>query len=179
MNPRQALKQATEALHEALDERLGAFDLGDESEYRAFLKVHGRVLPPFERALEEGGIAELIADWKNHRRAPLIERDLAALAEPMPAPVHVPALEGPPDLLGTAYVIEGSRLGSRYLAKRVGGAMPAEYLNARGHQRAWPAYLSALDEAGFAPADLDRAQAAAQACFAEFLRATDKALGDG
>ena len=178
MTLRQALRRGTEDLHEALDERLGRFDLGDPADYRAFLKIHARVLPPVERALEEGGIAAILADWESHRRAPLLQRDLAALGEAMPLPVDVAAVEGAPALLGTAYVVEGSRLGSRFLSRRVGGAMPAEYLIAAGQQKAWPALLDALDKAGLAPADGDRALAAARACFGLFLNATNEAMGN-
>ena len=179
MTLRLSLRDGTDDLHEALDERLGRFDLGDEADYRAFLRIHARVLPPVERALEDGGIAGILVDWDSHRRAPLIQRDLAALGETMPPPVSSPPLEGAAELLGTAYVIEGSRLGSRFLSKRVGGAMPAEYLTAAGQQKAWPDLLDALDQAGLAPVERDRAVAAARACFGLFLNATDEAQADG
>jgi heme oxygenase len=179
MKLRHKLRQGTDDLHEALDARLGRFDLAQGKDYRAFLKVHARVLPPVEQALDEGGIAAILDDWQAHRRAPLIERDLAAMGEAMPAPVDASAIRGDGELLGTAYVIEGSRLGSRFLSRRVGGAMPAEYLNAAGQQKAWPALLDALDRAELAPPELERALAAARACFALFLAATDEALADG
>lgn len=178
MTLRQALKAGTDDLHDALDERLGRFDLGDEADYRAFLNIHARVLPPVERALEDGGIGTILADWESHRRAPLLQRDLAALGDAMPAPLEVPALIGAAELLGTAYVVEGSRLGSRFLSRRVGGAMPAEYLIAAGQQKAWPALLDALDKAGLTPVDGDRALAAARACFGLFLNATNEATGN-
>lgn len=179
MTLRQALRQGTDDLHEALDGRLGRFDLGLEADYRAFLAIHARVLPPIERALEQGGIANILADWDDHRRAPLLERDLAALGDTMPPPVPVPGLTGPGELLGTAYVIEGSRLGSLFLSKRVGGAMPAEYLNAAGQQKAWPALLHALDQASLPPAEPGRALAAARASFGLFLDAADEAPANG
>jgi heme oxygenase (biliverdin-IX-beta and delta-forming) len=141
--------------------------------------VHARVLPAVERALEQGGIVDILTDWENHRRTPLIERDLAALGEEMPPPLALPAVAGSGNLLGTAYVIEGSRLGSRFLAKRVGDAMPAEYLTAAGQQRAWPALVRALDQAELGPADTDRAVSAARDCFTLFLAATNQALADG
>ena len=179
MTLRQALRQGTDDQHEALDERLGRFDLGDPADYRAFLKIHARVLPPVERALEEGGIAAILADWESQRRAPLLQRDLAALGEAMPLPVDVAALEGAPALLGTAYVVEGSRLGSRFLSRRVGGAMPAEYLIASGQQKAWPDLLDALEQASLTTDEGDRALSAARTCFALFLSATDEALANG
>lgn len=179
MTLRQTLKSRTDDVHEELDALLGCFDLAGRDDYRAFLRVHARVLPAVERALEEGGIAEILPDWDSHRRTPLIERDLAALGEPMPSPISVTAPAGRGELLGTAYVIEGSRLGSRFLARRVGDAMPAEYLTAAGQQRAWPALLHALDQAELAPAEMDRAVSAARACFALFLSATSEALADG
>ena len=179
MTLRQTLRTRTDDLHEELDSLLGRFDLGHRSEYREFLITHARVLPAVERALEQGGIAGILPDWDAHRRAPLLERDLAALGETLPEPIAVAPASGTPELLGTAYVIEGSRLGSRFLAKRVGDAMPAEYLHAAGQQRAWPALLTALDDAELAPAEVDRAVEAARGCFALFLRAAEEVRADG
>lgn len=172
MTLRTALKSGTDDLHEELDALLGRYDLAQPDDYRAFLRIHARVLPPIEGALDEGGIADVLADWDRHRRAPLIAGDLAALGEEMPPPQPVPALNNRAQILGTAYVIEGSRLGSRFLAKRVGEAMPAEYLNAAGQQQAWPALLKALDRADFTPAETAEAIVAARACFGLFLGAT-------
>jgi heme oxygenase len=179
MTLRQTLRTRTDDLHEELDALLGRFDLGRRSEYREFLTIHARVLPAVEQALEQAGIATILPDWEAHRRAPLLERDLAALGESLPEPITVSPASGIPELLGTAYVVEGSRLGSRFLAKRVGKAMPAEYLHAAGQQRAWPALLSALDDAELAPAQVDRAVAAARGCFTLFLRAAQEVRADG
>jgi heme oxygenase len=175
MSLRQALKAGTSDLHEDLDARLGRYDLADAEDYRTFLMVQARVLPAIEQALEEGGIGSIVADWSDHLRAPLIERDLEALGAAMPPPIAVPHIAGAPQLLGTAYVIEGSRLGSRYLARRVGTAMPAEFLNATGQQKAWPALLNALDRLDFSPSDSRSAVAAARVCFALFLAAAHEA----
>jgi heme oxygenase (biliverdin-IX-beta and delta-forming) len=179
MNLRHALKSRTDDLHAELDSLLGRFDLADRDQYRAFLHIHARVLPAVERALEQGGIADILPDWEAHRRTPLLERDLVALGQRMPSPLAPPTLAGRGELLGTAYVIEGSRLGSRFLAKRVGDAMPSEYLTAAGQQQAWPALLQALDHAELASAETDRAVNAARACFALFLATTAEAHAHG
>ena len=179
MTLRHRLKSRTDDLHEELDALLGSFDLAAAGNYRTFLQVHARIVPPVEQALEQGGIAQILPDWESHRRTPLLEKDLAALGVSFPAPLSVPPLKGPPALLGTAYVIEGSRLGSRFLAKRVGDAMPANYLNAAGQQKAWPALLSALDRSDLGAPEQERAVDAARACFAMFLSATREALTHG
>ncbi|MFC6646157.1 biliverdin-producing heme oxygenase [Granulicella cerasi] len=62
--------------------------------------------------------AELIAARK---RAPLLERDLAAFGEAMPAPHFVAdaSFSTPAGFLGAMYVVEGSTLGGQYIAKHV------------------------------------------------------------
>lgn len=176
MRARAALKAATDDLHGELDGLLGRLDLSRPDDYRAFLAIQARVLPPVEQALTDGGIAALVEGWPAHRRASLLASDLEALGEPLPVPAAVPRIDGAPALLGTAYVIEGSRLGGRFLAREVGAGMPAEFLRAPEQKAAWPAVLAALDRLDFSPSDLDKAIGAARNCFALFLCVTREAL---
>jgi heme oxygenase len=166
---RRALKTATGTLHDELDAMMSAFDLSCDEGYRAFLRVQARVLPPYEESLSAGGIATLVTDWEKNRRSFLLERDLTAMGDTMPAPVDVGTVSGTPELLGTAYVIEGSRLGGRFLVRSVGGKMPNDFLSASAQKSAWPALLAALDRADFDAAERARAEDASRRCFETFI----------
>jgi heme oxygenase len=165
---RLALKAATDDVHRELDERLSRLDLACSADYRRFLAFHARTVPPFEEALAAAGASRLIDDWDSGRRAEAIETDLAALGEPMPKPVAVAPIRGLAELLGTAYVIEGSRLGGKVLRRRVGTGLPASFL---GHSRhtPWPAVVAALDRLLYSDQLLAEAQATARRCFGLFL----------
>lgn len=170
MVTRLALKAATDDIHRELDERLSRLDLACSADYRRFLGFHARTIPPFEEALAAAGASRLIDDWDSGRRAEAIETDLAALGEPMPPPVAVPPIRGTAEFLGTAYVIEGSRLGGRVLRRRVGAGLPASFLSHSSHAP-WAVVVAALDRLLYSAQLLGEAEAAARQCFEMFLKA--------
>jgi len=71
--------------------------------------------------------------------------DLAALG--MEPSDEVDPVRGPIDGLGLAYVVRGSRLGSKILRKRVGPGLPTEYFGFRLGQP-WARFLDELDLRG-------------------------------
>src|SRR5690348_326497 len=138
MKTRFALKAATDDVHRELDERLSRLDLARPDDYRQFLRVQARTVPPIEAALAAGGLGDLVNGWANARRTAALEADLATLGEPMPEPAASPAVTTVAELLGTAYVLEGSRLGGRVLREQVGEGLPTCFLAADGTLGAWP-----------------------------------------
>ena len=173
MAPRLALQAATDAIHRELDERLSRLDLASAADYRRFLGFHAQTIPPFEEALAAAGASRLIDDWEAGRRTAAIETDLAALGEPMPAPIPVAPLRGTAELLGTAYVLEGSRLGGRVLKRRVGDGLPSSFLGHSTHAP-WPAVVATLDRHLYSDELVEEAKAAARQCFDMFLKAARK-----
>jgi len=171
---RFALKAATDEIHRALDHRLSRLDLTEAADYRRFLSFHGQTLPPFEEALAAAGADKFIDGWDQGRRTAAIATDLAALGEPMPAPATVPAIRSTAELLGTAYVIEGSRLGGRVLRDRVGDSLPATFLAYSGHNP-WPTVVAALDRLLYSDGQIGEAKDAARRCFALFLNVAREA----
>jgi heme oxygenase len=109
------LRAATEALHAEVDVRFsGPFD-ADKNAYSAFLTALACVVPPLERALEQGGVESLFPDWPLRRRSAALLRDLDILHVPMPAAKRVGVTRDEARLFGRLYVLEGSRLGGRLL----------------------------------------------------------------
>jgi heme oxygenase len=119
------LRRATARRHRALDAALdvsGTF--ADLTSYASFLARTHQFQSQMELALDRAGAARFIPDWPQRRRTRLIELDLAALGQPLPAtaPALAP-LSGPHQeaaVLGAAYVLEGSTLGGKLLLAKIG-----------------------------------------------------------
>ena len=162
------LRAATAGDHEAVDAAFARFDLNDPADYAGFLMAHARALPAIEAALS--GFPTLPP--MRPRRA-LLADDLARLGYPMPVAVEFTIPHDIATAFGTAYVVEGSRLGGGLLARRVGPGLPTAYLAAVHQPGEWRAFSQALDHAaGEAGAEwLDRSIAAARAVFRIYARA--------
>lgn len=142
--PRSAvaeLRRATAASHDAVDAAFGAHDLSDRAAYRAFLLAHARALPAAEAAMAALDFAHTLSP-----RTPLLAADLAALGEPMPAPLPF-AVEDDAARWGVLYVVEGSRLGGAMLAKQVPAGLPKAYLAAVHPSGQWRTIRTAIDAA--------------------------------
>lgn len=144
---RHRLKTATADHHERVDAAFSSFDLESLDGYRAFLCAHLRVVHPLESALEAAGIDRLIHDWAKRQRRHALLADLHALGDnrvAMPSPLDMqPSLGW---CLGACYVLEGSRLGGRLLARRVAAANPTAPLNYLAHTDTTPSWPGFLDE---------------------------------
>jgi len=163
-----ALREGTRDEHERLDALLATFDLADRDQYAAFLSAHAAALLPLESALDAAGAERLVPDWAERRRGAAIRADLAELGAGMPDSVAVPALGGDAAMLGAIYVVEGSRLGGRFLARAVGDGLPKSYLGAPQAAGNWPKLLARIDALLYSADDLSHAVDAARAVFASF-----------
>jgi heme oxygenase (biliverdin-IX-beta and delta-forming) len=175
MSIRFALKSATDPLHEELDAALSRLNLGDRADYARFLKFNARTVPVIEAELAAGGIGEMVEGWNDARRSTAIERDLAELGEAMPEPAPAPPIEGPAALLGTAYVLEGSRLGGQVLQRRIGEGLPAHFLNHPSGVGPWKGLIAVLESHLYSDALIGEAKDAARRCFAWFLHESREA----
>jgi heme oxygenase len=106
---RRVLMTGTRDLHDRLDQAVGTF--ADDGAYRAFLSGSYAFRAAVEPALTGD-------DWPLQRLAPVIAQDLADLDQPRPALPHAPVLAGPAAQAAARYVLEGSALGARLLARR-------------------------------------------------------------
>lgn len=175
MKTRFALRAATDDVHRELDDLLSQLDLSDPADYATFLKVQARAVPAVEGALTASGLDELVEGWSGGRRSRALEADLAALGEPLPPPAATPKIDGIGELLGTAYVLEGSRLGGRALKQRVGEGLPVSFLSHSEKSDTWLTVVAALDRFLYSDALLGEAKDGARRCFALFLTVAKEA----
>ena len=115
---RNILRDATAADHAQLDATLGALDLCTVAGYRRFLEINATALLPLERSLERAGVRAMLPDWGDRARTAAILTDLARLGG-KPGRLNAPELTDRSAMLGTLYVLEGSRLGAAYLLRTV------------------------------------------------------------
>lgn len=175
---RQRLRDATATAHRTLDAQLASFDLGTLSGYRRFLQASAAALLPLEAALEQAGIGTMFPDWLERARSTAIAADLKRLGSVVPQAVFVPPLTRS-GVLGTMYVLEGSRLGAKFLLTTVADAADPRigeataYLAHGAGTRLWQSFLDKL--AGEETCDEEDAIAAARSAFAAFEHAADRA----
>ena len=175
MSIRFALKSATDPLHEELDAALSRLNLSDPADYARFLKFHARTVPAIEQELSHSGIGEMVDGWCEGRRGGALEQDLAELGEAMPAPASAPPIEGKAAALGTAYVLEGSRLGGQVLQRLVGEGLPANFLKHHSGVGPWKHLIAVLDRHLYSDELVGEAEEAARRCFAWFLHESREA----
>jgi heme oxygenase (biliverdin-IX-beta and delta-forming) len=155
------LKLATRPDHDRVDRSLSRFDLANLADYAAFLILNAAALSalrPHWRSEDDadfGGLVEALAV------------DLAELGAAMPSPGRT---SGSIDGLGLAYVVRGSRLGSKILRKRVGPGFPTAYLDFKP-ATSWNELLRQLDQCDPAEPGFEQASiAGARATFALYQR---------
>ena len=175
MSVRFALKSATDPLHEELDAALSRLNLSNPTDYARFLKFHARTVPAIEQELAHSGLGEMVEGWSDARRASSIEHDLAELGEAMPTPASAPPIEGKAATLGTAYVLEGSRLGGQILQRQVGEGLPAHFLKHPSGVAPWKHLIAVLDRHLYSDELVGEAKVAARRCFAWFLQESREA----
>jgi len=174
---RERLRDATAAAHRELDAQLSSFDLTVLTGYRRFLQASAGALLPLEAALVAAGVTDIFPDWPERARSAAIAADLGRLGSAAPSPVSVLPLT-PGGLLGTMYVLEGSRLGAKFLLKEVAEAADPRisaatlYLRHGAGQRLWQSFLAKLESEA---CDEVEVIAAARMAFAAFEQAADRA----
>lgn len=168
---RQALRTATAGDHERVDRAFSGFDLTDRDSYAAFLKAQAAAFLPVEAAIEAAHPERLLPDWPGRRRADLLRADLAALGVAPPDLVSAPCIAGPEETFGAIYVLEGSRLGGRMLARSVPADLPRRFIGASDPPQ-WRNLIEMLD---FILISEDQRQAAIRAARLVFRLFEDSA----
>lgn len=170
---RNRLRAATAPQHERVDAAFSAYRLDQPEGYRAFLQAHAQVLIPLELTLEQAGIETMLDDWSQRSRRRALLEDLQALGCAEPSLTRTGMAPSPGWSWGATYVIEGSRLGGRVLARRVAEANPSAPLRYLSHGSAtplWPSFLQKLEQQGSA-CDWFEVLSGANATFDRFLGA--------
>jgi len=132
MGARFRLRRATSAAHARLDDLFSRFDLSIASGYVAFLCAQAPAFLAVERALDDAGASALIDGWTLRRRSDALRKDLADLGQTLPPGLPAPVVVTEPQILGAAYVLEGSRLGGAILARQVSSGLPVVRAHPQG-----------------------------------------------
>ncbi|MDP5278796.1 biliverdin-producing heme oxygenase [Sphingomonas sp. DG1-23] len=183
----KALRAGTAEAHDRVDRAFAGFDLTDRQSYAAFLRAHAEVVLPLEAALP--GV-QITPDWEERKRGALLREDLAFLRHPgesrdlvqqaasfAPGDPGFRGVDGKWDeaaIAGALYVLEGSRLGGRFLARQVPPSFPRAYLDADQPPEKWRNLLDRFDTILYQPAQLQSALAAAHTVFAAFERSAQR-----
>ena len=174
MSIRMDLKLATADRHEALDRAFSGFALASRSGYEAFLRAHAAAVFPLEERLEALGIHQWLPDWPDRRRRAALAQDLQTLGLSKPEPLWLPAIDTR-GIAGAVYVLEGSRLGARFLARHVLASEDTSlhaataYLTHHAELPLWPTFVAALDQLD--PAQIPDLRTAALQVFDVFANA--------
>lgn len=173
---RAHLRSATMAAHDLLDAAMqAASGWQNRSDYARFLALQHAARAPLENWLA----AHAPHDLAPPPQTPLIARDLAALGEapPPPAAVFVRHRPGAGDALGTAWVLAGSALGNKAIARQVGkiggGDWPAAFLGDDAMMIFWHGLRARIERPAL-PAEAKGATRAAAAVFAHFLAVAEQ-----
>ncbi|MFD1694006.1 biliverdin-producing heme oxygenase [Roseibium aestuarii] len=166
------LARETRALHDVVDQQAEFNDLhtaeGVAGLLRFFRKGFGRI----ETALERSGAEAVLPAFPERRRAALIDADLASGSSgeiPAEAAAEDLVFLSPAEIWGALYVVEGSRLGARMMARASDATRASRFLSESAECRYWPTFLAALSEADATLADRDGMVAGAHKAFRAFL----------
>jgi heme oxygenase len=177
---RDILREATAEHHAAVDRRFAPLMAQGTSGYVEFLLASAAAVIPLERALTARGVDRILPGWPGRTREAALRQDLEALEVLATLGATRRLDEAPPDIGGEAhqfgilYVLEGSRLGGRILARGV-HAHPdphvrsaTRYLRHGENDRFWLSFLSALEASQATRCAISDAVAGAQAAFTMF-----------
>ncbi|CAB3818466.1 biliverdin-producing heme oxygenase [Achromobacter piechaudii] len=154
----QVLRDGTRDRHETLDQGLAlASGEVDRDSYLNYLRALLGWLEPLEQRLWQQDWPDSLLTSERAGKSDWIRADLAAAGDTGPI-AHCPdaprIVAADAYALGVAYVVEGSQLGGRFLARQladVSPALPLRYLRGYGEGLGpmWKAFLQYLDsEAG-------------------------------
>lgn len=173
---RTLLRDATATEHARLDAKLGALDLCEAAGYRRFLEINAAALLPLEQSLLRAGVRDVLPDWDDRARSEAILHDLTRLGG-TPRLLEAPVLTDRSAVLGTLYVLEGSRLGAAYLLRAVRQCSDpvisghTAFLGHGAGRPLWPGFLAILERHADELADDADLVAPARRAFALFEQA--------
>jgi heme oxygenase len=182
---RAHLRAATMAAHDLLDHAMqAAAGWQTRRDYARFLAIQHAARAPIEAWLAAHAPADLVPPVQT----PLLALDLAALGVTLPAacppfdPLQTPARSASGSALGTAWVLAGSALGNRAIARQVarigGGAWPVAFLEDDAMMAFWQGLRRRIERPA-APGEAADACRAAEAVFAHFLKFADGYTPEG
>lgn len=181
------LRRATSARHDQIESLLNLDRLADRARLIAVLQVFDAFLADWEPRIARALPAPVRPWFERHRRGAWAEQDLAVLgARRWPAaPSPEIVIDSCAEALGSLYVLEGSALGGRIIARslhdRLGidDASGARFFGGRGAQtgRIWREFGEHAGARVTDPPSIARACEASDMTFAALIRHFAAGLG--
>lgn len=116
------IKDSTKAVHEEVEQLLlpHLASVQNTADYAAILKMFYGYYHPLEKMIEAFITPDILPDIAERRKATAIVHDLRAIGQPannlFPSE-YLPAIENAAQAIGALYVLEGSTLGGKMIAK--------------------------------------------------------------
>jgi len=173
------LRAETRVQHDAIEQVVDLTGAGlTRAGYRRRIEqFYGFYRPLEDRMLRAGhGIAPWL-DFRERLKTPLLEEDLRALGDDAPGLLatcrELPGLDGPAELFGCLYVLEGSTMGGQLISRHIRqtlGVTPdagGRFFNGYGTGTGpmWQQFRAALTRYSTATDTQDRVVAAARGTF--------------
>ena len=162
-----ALKAGTADDHDKVDLLFSGFSLFDREDYGRFLQAQSAAFFPLEAKIAASDPQRVLPDWDRRQRSGLLSQDLADLGLAPSEAVETGRLVTSAEILGTVYVLEGSRLGGALLARSVPEGFPKRFL-ASSDPALWRTLIELLDDVLVTEDDQRLAIDAAKSAFARF-----------
>jgi heme oxygenase len=125
----QRLKRETQGSHVALERRVDLMNrLRTPAQYRKLLEAFYGLYCPLEAELKrvQPGLREWLPDIEGRMRTEALRLDLRVLGNTVPGELPaaaVPPLDSAAQQIGCLYVLEGSRLGGKFIAQAVADSL--------------------------------------------------------
>ncbi|TQV70078.1 biliverdin-producing heme oxygenase [Denitrobaculum tricleocarpae] len=148
-NCRAWLRGATQAEHARLDRLVSRWNFAEKLDYSNFLLMQSAVLIPLESWLESRDVEADLPDWRLRARSTALLKDLATLNLSALPPVAMSFDVSLSAKMGILYVLEGSRLGGRVLARAVEGSLeplPVSFLLHGSETGLWQSFRQRLGQ---------------------------------
>lgn len=142
---RHALRAATADAHERVDRAFSAFDLTGRDGYTRFLLAQAEAFLPVEAAIDAAGADAFLTDWPARRRSANLLADLDRLDARLPIGADRLLFRSREEIFGAIYVLEGSRLGGRMLARSIPADLPRSFIGTTD-AGLWRTLIEVLDK---------------------------------
>lgn len=179
---RQLLKEHTASAHNALDRLVSSFDLSTSAGYEALLAMHARIVPSVEKWLCFTDAFWQIPDANIRLRTNSLIDDMHALHLASPDAINMSLFNDPGSVAGLAYVLEGSRVGAKFISHRVTSEVPSAPVTFIRHGEGfglWGSFTDWLDRQTWSESAETNACAAADKLFAAYIDSASRQKPSG
>jgi heme oxygenase (biliverdin-IX-beta and delta-forming) len=174
---RRSLRNETAILHEAVERHFAPGRMTRDA-YIRYLMMN-RPFASIEPALEAAHIHRILPDWDIRQRRFVLASDMHAMGISTGEPRAIAISDDIGTLLGWSYVLEGSRLGARFILKGIEATRDQELIGATRFLRhgagmdLWTTFTAALSRIDNDPSAIESAGEAARAAFSCFKTVTE------